>query len=509
MKITLQQHKITSRLKDMSGRKKTNAAFTVRLALVVLIGIVPLSGCNKYLDQQPDNRTDLNTPDKVSQLLTSAYPDRDYITFCEAMSDNSADRGFPSKANLLPNENAFLYKDYTSTDDGSPDVYWNACYRAIAAANQALQVCNTAANPAQYSAYKGEALLARAYSHFMLVSLFAKTYNPVTATTDPGIPYITEPETVLLKKYDRKTVAYVYDMIEKDLLAGIPLINDNAYKVPAYRFTITAAHAFASRFYLFKQQYDKVIQQADLAIPTSAILGYLRPWNTVYLASSFNTVKAMYTKADQKANLLLATTESIWARGLSQDRYGLTYNIVSATLNHSIVVSGEWAPYQLQYGNQQLIVPKFLENFININTNTGNLYNYIPLLSAEEVLFNKAEANVATGNFADAITALNIYLSTRIKNYDPTTNLLTIDNALKFYNVTDTKAALTQTILDFKRVEFMQEGFRWFDILRYKIPVTHIDKDNNIIKLGPDDPRRVIQIPAPAQKTAGLTPNPR
>jgi len=39
------------------------------------------------------------------------------------------------------------------------------------------------------------------------------------AATDPGIPYITAPETTVFTTYDRKTVQYDYDMIEKDLLA--------------------------------------------------------------------------------------------------------------------------------------------------------------------------------------------------------------------------------------------------------------------------------------------------
>ena len=79
---------------------------------------------------------------------------------------------------------------------------------------------------------KGEALVARAYSHFMLVNFFSKFYNEATAATDPGIPYVTEPETVSIKQYDRKTVMYVYDMIEKDFLEGLPLLDDNAYSVP-------------------------------------------------------------------------------------------------------------------------------------------------------------------------------------------------------------------------------------------------------------------------------------
>ena len=44
--------------------------------------------CNKYLDTNPDNRTEINSVDKVAQLVGTAYPAYDYLTFTEAASDN-------------------------------------------------------------------------------------------------------------------------------------------------------------------------------------------------------------------------------------------------------------------------------------------------------------------------------------------------------------------------------------------------------------------------------------
>ena len=59
----------------------------------ILIAAASLtSGCEKYLDHEPDNRTQITTPDQLSQLLTSAYPKANYILFCESMSDNAEDK---------------------------------------------------------------------------------------------------------------------------------------------------------------------------------------------------------------------------------------------------------------------------------------------------------------------------------------------------------------------------------------------------------------------------------
>ena len=57
--------------------------------------------------------------------------------------------------------------------------------------------------------------------------------------------------------------------------------------------------------------------------------------------------------------------------------------------------------------------------------------------------------------------------------------------------------------------EFMHEGLKWFDIKRFKIPVTHTLANGSTVTLEADDLRKVIQIPQAAIDVGGLTPNPR
>ncbi len=104
------------------------------------------------------------------------------------------------------NRGSYLFEvvDAPVNIEDSPDMYWAKAYNAIAATNLALQVIDQAKDPSIFSAQKGEALVARAYAHFMLVSFFSKFYNPTTAATDPGIPYVTEPEDVVIKQYEQK-----------------------------------------------------------------------------------------------------------------------------------------------------------------------------------------------------------------------------------------------------------------------------------------------------------------
>ena len=106
--------------------------------LTILLG----TSCKKFLEHPPDNRATLNSPEKVSQLLGTAYPQANYMAFCESISDNVADKGIGTldRTNIDP----FNFKDVANTEEDSPEFYWNACYKAIAAANQALEWTSTA-----------------------------------------------------------------------------------------------------------------------------------------------------------------------------------------------------------------------------------------------------------------------------------------------------------------------------------------------------------------------------
>lgn len=476
---------------------------------IALCMLAILSSCEKYLEQTPDQRATLNTTEKIAELLATAYPKGDYITFAESISDNAADKGGGTVDPL--NQGPYLFQDVQSKEEGSPDSYWNSCYAAIAAANEALHALSELPEQEATANLRGEALVARAYAHFMLVTFFSKVYDPATASSDPGIPYVTEPETVVTARYQRKTVQYVYDMIEKDLTEGLPLIKDSFYKIPKFHFNTLAANAFACRFFLFKRDYARAVAHADAAFPDQTLKSYLRPWNTTYAAYTYYELQAAYTKSSENANLLLVETPSNWGRSFASYRYGLNTALLAQVLGINNPVRTSLA-YQV-YGGTELVynIPKFFEHFVreDANAQIGDPYNMVPVLTSEEVLFNKAEASVELGNYAEAVDLINIFLSTRIEDYDPGSDALTAAKALSFYKTLDIKTALVQTILDFKRGEFMHEGLRWFDVLRHDIPVSHnLQGTNTPLILGPNDPRRVFQIPQEATQ-AGIERNPR
>lgn len=480
--------------------------------------LLTLAGCDNYLDTIPDNRTEIDTPEKISEILVGAYPAGSYHAFCELMSDNVDDNANTSPPSPIYSK-PYFWEDVLQTDTDSPQFYWASCYKAIATTNQALEAIDKLGGGESLNPQKGEALVARAYAHFMLVCLFSKFYDPATATTDLGIPYVTETEKIVIKKYDRSTVQATYDKIQKDLLEGLPLISNQVYKIPAYHFNSNAANAFASRFFLFKRDYDKVIQYASAVAGSGGFTLNMRSWNT-YRTLPVNTVLAEYSKATEKANLLLAETNSFWARYyLGSIRYGLNNRLGSSLFAGANPSGGTWAYQIFNINNTSSLLPKYNELFIRVSpsANIGNGYNMNPLFTTEEALLNRAEAYLYKSDGTNCLADLNTFLSLRVGTlnpnngqilFNPAIHSLTIAKNNAFYGNANSASNLLNTIIDFRRREFMHEGMRWFDILRYNIPVTHNNFDGTSQTLAAGDKKRVLQIPQEAS-LSGMPLNPR
>ena len=102
-------------------------------------GSLTLAACNDFLDELPDNRTELDTPDKINRLLVSAYPSRSFTRMCEIASDNCDDMGANNPNTSLLLEHNSYWMDMNEAENDSNKNTWQAYYSAIAAANTALE----------------------------------------------------------------------------------------------------------------------------------------------------------------------------------------------------------------------------------------------------------------------------------------------------------------------------------------------------------------------------------
>ena len=519
--------------------KKTKILFRT------LILFLSLVSCNSFLDELPDNRAELDNSIKIRKLLVSAYPTTSHALLTELSSDNVDDQGLSNPNSTRMYNQIGYWIDVTESDNDEPLDVWESAYSAIAHANQALAAIEEQGSPDNLLAEKGEALMARAYGHFILVNVFSKHYNQLTSDTDLGIPFLTEPETSLAPQYERGTVKEVYEKINLDIENGLPLINDDIYEVTSYHFNVKASYAFAARFNLYYENWQKAKDYATKALGSNAA-SVLRDWNALgALPRSPDPVTNGYI--DDNSNLLVQA-------------YGSNLGVVfgayfsGSRFNHSRKIADEqtlFAPTPWSTSSTPGTEFRF-RPFVYSATNLDKtLFYKIPYrfeftdpvarigfsrtvlvpFTTDETLLVRAEANTMLGAFDAALLDLNTWSANFYVNPD----VVDINDVNTFYDgltyssetvVTQKKelspkfnlAAGAQEnmihyVLQCRRVLTLHEGLRWFDIKRYGIAVPrYLIGTNGAFTVGEvlskDDKRKAIQVPQDVV-SAGITPNPR
>ena len=156
---------------------------------------------------------------------------------------------------------------------------------------------------------------------------------------------------------------------------------------------------------------------------------------------------------------------------------------------------------------------------IGINATTGYLYAMIPILTKDEVLLNRIEAYAMKKRYTEALADINAFYSKRTLSYDVSKNVKAEDITKfyadyaplnPFYEMDTEQAAFVQCAVELRRVEFVMEGMRWFDVKRFGIEIVHYpygmpSQKDVLVKR---DLRRAVQVPSDAIAYC-LTPNPR
>lgn len=517
--------------------------------LLILAGVTMLAtSCDEFLDEMPDNRTEIDSEDKIAKLLVAAYPDYHANVMTEIMSDNVDDfLGSENQYSQRFTDQYAFWEESTETDVyDNPLTLWQSHYNAIATANQALAAIEELGSPASLDIYKGEALLCRAYCHFVLATIFCMPYNPDTAAENMGIPYADRPETTLNPSYERGTLAETYDRIDKDLTAGLPLCGDE-YSVPKYHFNRKAAYGFASRFYLFYQQFDRVIECANAVLGVSPA-DYMHNWEAT-AAKTFDAdvYAADYIDASSKANLLLATGYSMIPRIMGPFGYSKRFTTTALTDKEILEADGPWGTYQnttyfmrpYVYNNSSysfVLLPKYpnMFQYTDAVQGIGLLHSIFALITGEEVLLNRAEAYVLKGEYTAAAADLYVWQRSRFKDcqykivvskvnefYTPMAYYRPLAPTVKhllhpqgFTIEAGTMENMIHCVLQCRRMHFLHEGMRWFDCNRYGIDIYRrlIGSDGTFeqveAELPYDDLRRAVQLPYDVI-SAGMPANPR
>ena len=523
---------------------------------LMLASVAILASCSDQLDTLPDNRTTLDTPKKIAGLLVTAYPDRTPTLFNEWMSDNTDYMGAQNSQGNRGGDQYFFWQEQTEGGNDSPEQVWMLYYEGVYKANEALAAIEEQGGPKNdiLRNSKGEALLIRAYDHFILANEFCRPYNGKTSTKDAGLYYATgiADFSAAAEQSNRGTVADVYAKIAADIEAGIPLLNDT-YEVPKYHFNKQAAYAFATRFYLYYEKWEKAKEYADKLLgsnPAASLRDY-RALQAMPLSKSEQAVKIAeaYCSASADCNLLVQTSVSnagmALAPWLTSKRYTLTNYLAETEMFLSNNIWGTssnliWKPFTVNSGESNFaLLMKLPREFEIRNTTTGS--GYLRTLNVDftmdEALLNRAEAEIMLGQNDAACADMTIWM----KNFFNTNVTLTPTSVQTYFKTVpyayadaakmvpsfkkhisprftidaegSVQESLLQCLLNFRRIETVHQGMRWMDIRRYNIEIprrligANGRPSKNLDWLEKDDPRQVVQIPQSIRE-AGVAGNP-
>ena len=539
--------------------------------IIVALVTVALTGCN-FLDQEPDMRASIDTKKKVQLLLVSAYTEANSAPLCEYSSDNVIDNNVPdpktgqanaeNPLNEMYNE-IFAWKPVKQSSNDSPKLIWDAHYTAIAVANQALEaIKKLEAQGINMNAEKAEALLSRAYHHFLLANVFCQAWkNEEASKLDLGLTYMMQPETKVAPEYSRGpelvvnttesgdtawiggSVYHTYMNIERDLEAGLKLVSDEYYTIPRYHFNLKAAHAFAARFYLYKREWAKVVEHADYVLTTTdeTTLAMLFDATTNRDQSNIELAFKHYIDVQAPSNLLLIATysSSAYAHFPGYGRY--QYNGEAqdfTTYGSGPCWSGQFPGIGTWSADQKLggFVAKDYYDFEYVDKVAG--YGYVRMVSraftTNETLLCRAEAKIYLNDLAGATNDFRMWcqgynVGGRMQMLPDSTVDLSQEKITKFYGekygtkyaqelhnqdmaadwvISPDQLPFVHCAIHFRRIETLHDGLRWQDLKRYGIEIEHVQGKDAPRKLVWNDDRRAIQLPQEVI-VAGMTANPR
>lgn len=312
---------------------------------------------------------------------------------------------------------------------------------------------------------KGQAVMARALAHFDLLRVYSLPYDVSTNGDKYGIPVVTKPQTPDAQN-GRNTIKEVYTQVITDLTEAINLMNaDNKVSF----FNSWTAKLLLARVYLYQGDNTKAFELSEDLIKNSPY----RLWTTDEYASAWSI-----TPSSQK------NTESLFEIGITNtndwtDRGGIAYLYNQNGYAEAHITKAFYDLLNKDYVNDARIGALKESQ----DENAENLYkkkvwiNKYPGRVGESdfrigniVLFRLSEAYLIAAEAAEKrgdLTSAAKYLNTIILRGNPEATPVT------------TSEATLDRILQERRVEFVGEGHRFFDLIRNNKPIVRYTDESN------------------------------
>ncbi|RPD98879.1 RagB/SusD family nutrient uptake outer membrane protein [Aureibaculum marinum] len=341
---------------------------------------------------------------------------------------------------------------------------------------------------------KGQALLYRAYCHFMLVQTWAGRYVKGQNNDQLGVPLKTEPST---EPIARSTVEEVYTQINKDIDDAIVLLEGKSRPNKSH-LNQSIAKGLKARVALVQGNWDIAAQYAVEARDGYDLMDqetYKKGFSTS-LDQNSEFMWASHIVEDQTnyfGNLGAYISRNYSSSSIRANPRSINkplYDMIPETDVRKILWSedGEHAdlPDGYEISSNHSRYPYTNQKFLAESTSVSLMD--VPMMRAAEMYLIEAEALARDGQDGLAAQVLFDLVSTRDDNYVLSTN---------------TGQDLIDEIMIQRRIELWGEGFRWLDLKRLALPLNREEPGSNhtssrvggVLRVEPDDNRWVWLIP--------------
>jgi hypothetical protein len=404
--------------------------------LTLCTALAWINACNT-LDVEPTNSIDAETAvtDSISVarsvagiydgLQSGNYYGLRFLLYQDVYADNLAHSGtFTTDQEVSARQIQASNLQIANT--------WASIYAAINRANTVIErIDNVTLTAATRNHYIAEARFVRALCYFDLVKLFGPVPIQPRATKATGE----------ISNVARSSENDVYNYIIEDLIfAEANLTNLNPAAQRQFRATARAATALLARVYL--QRGDNV-QAAAKATQAIAGSGLTTAFNAIFLNSVTNeTIWTLHFSLNDQNGLAIASDPTTGG----QKFY---YRTAFFNAFQTSGLNGD-----LRFAVSARVISGRLSLVKYFRTSSSD--DYVTMIRLAEMFLIRAEANARLGNpltapSANVLGDINVVRNRAgLANANPATNA----------------EALTE-ILNQRRFEFVGEGHRYSDLLRY------------------------------------------
>lgn len=415
--------------------------------LLLIAGITLMASCSDFTDLKPKGANLLSTTEELELLLNTGEYANLFSSDNKRIGSNCV-YDFEDVVTPLNavNKTATAIRNGFFDDDTNisrlqqltnSDKIYTSCYNLIGrVANPILtQLPLTEGSELKKNSLKAEALVIRAFAHYIALQRFAKAYNGSNGD-NPAIIYMTEDKSID-NVYEKNTIAECLDKMLKDVDDAIALntLPDNS--INYMRWNKAAAYALKAMICMSKHDYQNAEEAAKQALKFNDKLDNYE--EKIQTGTAMAVMYGMMAPTDPRATYKYV--------GIDAKTSPETYFLVPDQVYYQWTAPEEWNYLEANYGKRCFseTMAKAYAGFVYLGQNFEDYGGYMCNLPGWNTISDfknytnavgfstplmylvVAECELRANNIKEAMSNLDTLRKSRMEaaNYSPLTDMVT------------------------------------------------------------------------------------